>query len=229
MSLDYTAEDACDEAAKVYLGDPQLQYWNFTNLIPFLRAAHRDMQLELDLNDIDVTRKTSTIVTIQAGWTAMGVGSNLQPTDLIEPLEMAERQAGNTNDLFDPMVQTSWEVDDLQAPTLRYWNWDQETIQFLGATTNRDVKLHYIAGLTIPQSANDSLGWINSITYLAPHTAALAASDVGNVALASRCEMKANQALDKLIRINLKPMQDRPIRRLPYRRKRFLRDTIGGY
>ena len=219
--LDSNVQTLMDQVKDVYLNDPSGNLWSFRTLIKKIQLAFIDLQMELQSNNIDAIRKTSTIQTIPLVTPPISspVTMPTQPIDLVVPLEMEERLSGTT-DLFDPMQQTEWEPDDFIQERLRYWWWDQETIQFLGATSNRDVKLHYLAAPVMPQGECDSLGVINATSFLAPQTAGYAAQSLGQHGRADKFFAKAQMMLAKLININVKPRQDRPIRRLPYRRRR---------
>lgn len=218
-----TAQDVVNEAS-VLLGDKDQTRWDFDVLIPLIQKAHRELQVDLNLAGLPVLKKTSAVITIPAltlDLTApAGGGASLQPTDLIEPVDMKERQFGVPTDLFSNMIQTTWEPDATQSTTLRYWSWKEEKIIFLGATVAVDVKLHYIKGLAAPTSEGSDLGFINALLFLGPRTAALAAAVAGNLSVAQALNADAEIQKAKVIRYNVKQMQAVPKRRIPYRRGR---------
>jgi len=208
-----TAQDVVDEAS-VLLGDPDQTKWDFAVLLPLLQKAHRELQVDLNLSGLPVLKEVSAILTVPALAVSLGA---LLPADLIEPVSLGERQSG-TSDLFNDMIQTTWEPEDVQTTTLRYWSWREENIVFLGATVAVDVKLRYIKGLTAPTSEGSPLGFINAQLFLGPRTAALAAAVAGNLAVAQALNADAEIQKAKVIRYNVKQMQAIPKRRRPYRR-----------
>src|SRR4030095_7051030 len=174
-----------DEAASL-LNDPQRTEWDFTTLRPYFRKAHRELQLELDMNGIPVAQSTAIILSVPPLVDENNPGINLpnQPADLIEPEQLFERPAGTFNK-FVPMKERMWEAEATPGTRLNWWHWNQELVQLLGATQEVDVKLHYLKGLAIPEAESDPLGFINAELFLGPKTAAIAAMATGAPSLAA--------------------------------------------
>lgn len=224
------ANDCAKEAAAL-LNDPAMTEWDFGALLPYLQKAHRELQVELNLNGLPVIKDTSAIITVPALTVDLtapaGGGASLQPANLIEPDYLEERQTGTTN-LFADMEETVWDVNDLQEPELRFWSWRNEKILFLGATAAVDIRIHYKGGLTVPASENDALGFINAQLFLAPRTAALAAGTIGSLIAKRELDQDAENWKAKVIRYNIRGMQGSGgVRRIPYRRRRISRGRIS--
>ena len=111
-----TVQDVIDEASAL-LGDRDQTRWDFEFLLPLLQKAHRELQVDLNLSGLPVLKKTSAIIVVPALTLTLGV---LLPIDLIEPVSLAERQTGTT-DLFDDMIQTTWEPEDVQLSLIHIW------------------------------------------------------------------------------------------------------------
>jgi len=208
-----TAADAFN-SARSYLNDINAQIWTDGKLLPHLKEAHRDLQLALWLNGLPVLRERSAVINVAAN--AVDLGST-QPADLLEPTKVMERTQGSTEDWVH-MDETDFEPDIDKATTLKYWAWREEKIVFVGATTNREIKLFYMKSLTLPTTASSTLGFIFAEIFLGPMTAQYASRSVGNSTLADETLSAAREKLDMVIRANVKGQQNLPVRRRPYRR-----------
>lgn len=207
------ASVALDIARGSYLNDFHKRIWPDNILMPKLQEAHRDLQLELHNNGIPTLKEmSSTPIVVLAGATTVTL-----PTDLIEPIDLEERASGSSEDWID-MYERNFEPDIEPSTILIYWTWREDQIQLVGATTDREVRIYYYKGLTIPTDENSALGFIRAEDYLGPKTAAYAAMSVGNDTLAGICSDKAEQRLGRIIQVNVKGMQNLPVRRIPYRR-----------
>lgn len=214
------ASEALD-SARVYLNDTKKQIWTDTTLIPYLKEAYRDLLLVLWLNGMPVIKEKSATINVNAN--ALDLGVN-QPADLIEPISLKERTQGSSESWI-PMVEVGFEPDISKDTILRYWDWREEKIVFVGATSNREVLLRYWKSLTLPVDATTPLGFIFAEIFLGPQTAGYAAGSVGNTTLAGELLYVQSQAvgiaggkLDMIVRANVKGSQNLPARRIPYRR-----------
>lgn len=199
--------------AQAHLNDVGATLWTDAVLLPFLKAAHRIMQQKLSLNGLPVLREASALITVTAG--SVDLGTN-QPTDLVEPKKMEERPSGSS-DLFSAMDELTWELNITAVENLRYWTWREEKIVFPAATTNRQVRLYYIKGLTLPTSGAVEIGFINGENFLGPATAALAARSVGATSDYEELMELALGCLTDVIRRNVRALQSIPTKRRPYR------------
>jgi hypothetical protein len=207
-----TATAALD-SARSYLNDVGKSIWTDSVLLPYLKEAHRDLQIMLFLNGIPVLKERSATLQVAAGAIILAN----QPADLLEPILMKERSSGSSEGWIT-MQEQDYESDIQQMSSLIYWCWREEAINFVGATTNREVLLRYWKGLTLPIDENSILGFIFAEVFLGPQAAGYAAKAVGNITLAAENFDAAKQKLDIIIRANIKGAQGRSSRRVPYRR-----------
>jgi hypothetical protein len=222
------AEPTVDNAlttARIYLNDTEKISWSDPNLIPFVQEACRELQNALALNDIEVIRYQLTNppntagIHLYAGQTNLA-NAGLQPVNLIEPIEVSERDWGDTTpEDYLSMQRVPFLPNYTQNTYLYFWTWQQDSIQFTGATTDRDLQIRYRAKLMIPSLVTDSLGFLGALTYCGPRTAALAYMTRGNSAMASAVGNVAKQNLDDILRTAVKNDQGTAVRRIPYRRR----------
>lgn len=210
-----TAGATMQEAAN-YLNDFGLVNFTKEQLFALMMTCHRELQVILVLNGIPVIKEKSAIIDIPAN--QLDMGSN-QPADLIEPVSCWERLHGS-NDNFVPMIEKGWEPEIQPSSELLYWTWRGEKILFVGATTERDVKLYYKGGIAVPTQEGDALGFLFAENYLGPKTAAKMAAILGGEKAAEYLFKLADSCLDQVIRMNVVGQQALPARRRPYRRKR---------
>lgn len=213
-----TAAAALD-SARVYLNDVGKQIWTDAVLLPYLKEAHKDLLLVLFLNGIPVIREKSAAINVAANALTLTL-----PGDLLEPIWLKERAQGSSDDWI-PMTEVEFEPDRNKDIALRYWAWREEAINFVGATTNREVLLRYWKSITIVTDASSNLGFLLSDYFLGPQAAGYAAGSVGNDTLAKELLWVQGQSvgiagskLDMIIRSNVKGQQNLPARRIPYRR-----------
>ena len=172
------------------------------------------------LNGIPVIREKSAAISV----TALALTLTL-PTDLLEPIWLKERAVGESDTNWIPMTEVEFEPDKLKDTTLKYWAWREEKINFVGATTNREVLLRYWKSIADIVDANSALGFLLAEVFLGPQCAGYAAGSVGNLTLASELLWVngvsvgiAGARLDMIVRANIKGQQNLPARRIPYRR-----------
>lgn len=209
------------QTASTHMNDWNQSFWTKEPLINFLREAHRELQIELALNGIPVLNNVSTILTIPAGTKTISQSTTpALPNNIIVPIQLWERATGSTDD-FDDMIQKSWEPEVQEVSELIYWVWRGENIDFVGATTSRDIKIYYKGGIQLPIADADQMGFIFSELYIAPRLAALALRSVGGIKSRGYNELSAlaQDRLDKVIRMNVKSQQALPVRRRGYRRR----------
>jgi hypothetical protein len=204
-----TAKDAL-QIARSLLNDDLGTKWPDSVLFPRLQIAHRQMQAALLLNSIPVIKSKSAIILVPAFSTVLGV---YQPTDLIEPISMKERDPGGSMDDFDDMTEVAFIPELEQDTNLIYWSWIGEGIKFLGATVDKEVLLRYTSSLALPQTVNDSIFFLGGEIYLGYKIASMCSRDVVTF------YNEAEKALEILIRTNVKGMQGIAHRRLPYRHR----------
>lgn len=208
------ASEVMDEAA-VWLNDASRTTYNYTVLFPLLASAWDVMQRRFELNSIPiilVETPLDSLIDVAIGDTELTV-----PSDFIRPIHLKEKLYGST-DLFVTMVERQWLPNDIATETLRYWYWTGDTLKVLGATTRREVLLHYVGSMYKPIGQNSPIVKPEAKTFLSKKTAALAAGYLGsNPTRAQALESEAEQALNELIRTEVKNKQGLPVRRQPFR------------
>lgn len=230
-----TAGNVMDKAASL-MNDTARTVYTYTAQIPYLNMALSELEEYFQLSNIPVTNKTSASITVTAGTKLIrpvdGVGNGAAPnypTDLVEIQGIYERLAGTT-DPYIPLTKREFlphTIDDLPTEALQYWTWENQQIVFVGATTDRDVKLDYIATL-FPEvtAASDSIGVINAKSFLQYRTAGLCTRFIGeNPTRAEELDTFAALALDRVTGIGAKARQSITTRRKPfmaaYKRRSF--------
>lgn len=217
-----------DTAQTVYTNTAQL---------PYLQMALQEIQEEFELNNIPVTSVTSAAVTVNAGTTSInpvdGIGAGAAPNypvDFVEAQQLWERLAGST-DPYIPIKQVEFlphYLDNLPVESLMYWAFNNQRITFIGATTNRQVKIDYIKKL-FPDNitAGTTIGFINAATFLQFRTAALCSQFIGeNPTRAEELNSFAQMALDRVIGIGTKGKQATGVRRRPFMASYKHRTTV---
>jgi len=191
-----------------------------TKMLVAMNRAYRDLQRRCHLENIQVLSEVSAVETVTAGTTSK-TGADIA-ADFIMPIWLGER-AASSSDLFAPMVERDWEPEAEQGETLRWWTWREEELKFLGATTDREVKVRYVKGLTAftAGALNSAVGISESQDYLSARAASLVAGVIGeNWTRAAELDKMAEMALEDFLSINAKKRQNIPVRRLGFRRPR---------
>ena len=204
--------------ARSLLNDAAGTLWTDTVLLPFLQEAHRELQVRLDLEGIPVIKNISAILSVPSGNTNLSQLPGF-PTNLVKPELLKERKVGQLDRDFIEMNEVSFIPNEQQTDRLRYWSWIGEQITTLGATGATEVLIRYWGGLALPLSGADNLGFLYAENYIGPRTAAIAAGSVGNDTIRTQQGTEADAKLDFVIRMNVKGMQNLPVRRRPYRRR----------
>lgn len=205
--------------AKVLLNDPSGNIYADDKMLPLLQKAYAELQTKMMLNGLPVLKEAALATAVNIGTVALGDGSGL-PSDFIYPIELAERRK-NSTDLYEKMDELEWEPTTQQSDRLLYWNWREEEIKFLGATTDREVRIRYMKGLTRITATTTPISVNNSTTFLAARCAAVAALVLGsNPSRAEALNGDAGGALVDLLALLVKRQQGIGIRRRPNRYRR---------
>lgn len=201
--------------AQAFLNDVAKTLFTDAVLLGFVPAAHRKLQVLLDLSGVPVIRDKSAVVSIVAN--AVSMGASL-PTNLIEPISMQEQPHSSNPVAWVPMTEVAFIPDIVKGTILRYWSWENEIINFLGATTGNDVLLRYRGGITVPATVGAAIGFIFGENYLGPKVASLAAGSLGNTTAMQILDGIAMSNLDEVIRMNISGQQSLGVKRIPFRR-----------
>jgi hypothetical protein len=218
--------------SRAYLNDEEATNWPDTRLIPKARIAFEELEAELIIAGIPIIHSVTTVITVPA-WTSDDTNQDLSqvsgyPTDMYLPIWMKEREVGQMNRDFVDMIETDFIPNVDMDINLRYWCWFQNTILLRGSLNSNQVQLRYQRFLPIPGVNTDSIIVPLAQLFLAPRVASLAFQAVGNDPKKADLRAESVENLDRIIRMNIKQLQDTPAKRRPYHRgigrNRVLRD-----
>ncbi len=140
--------------------------------------------------------------------------ANFTITDINEPVMLWEKTVGAPDSSYDKMTEYDPLPNLVAAATLRYWQWDGTSINFIAATANRTVKTRYWRVLPEPTGAGSSLIFINAEYYLGPMTAAIMVGSLGEEEQMNILASEANTCFKMIIDANrgrqTPPMTARP-------------------
>ena len=216
-----TAHDIMDRS-RVFLNDKRARLFTDDTLLPLLQTAWDEMSELFEENGLGITNKSSSSpINVPAGTTEIGsVGNPALPDDLIEIQGLYERTAGSSEQ-FVPVTRFDFLNPASTTPvnSITVWAWQNQTIKFIEANSDREVIIDYIANVFPPiLSANTAIRIINSKNALAYRTAGLAASNIGeNPTRAEELNSYASGAAERVINIMTKGQQGIVTRRRPFR------------
>lgn len=206
-----TVADVLLSARSVYLNDPSAVRLPDTKLIPALKVAQGMLETALEENSVQCKNSTFDKV-ITAGVLELSP----LPADFVWPVKMEERASGSS-DLFVPMSMRRWTPQEFKGDFLKYWVWNLDKIQFLGANTDREVRLYYQATFPALNVATDGVYGYASEYYAAKVAWFAHMFLEQSPTLAEECNTVAEGHLDQIIRIMVKKTQAMPVRRRPFR------------
>jgi hypothetical protein len=189
--------------ARGFLNDNNATVWTDANLIPFMQQADYELQTDLWMIGSPVVRARTSPLLVPSG--ANPDINSLLPADFLIPtLGIECGQAGSAPDnLFIPLTEQFFlPLPYTLAANLVYWAWQEEKLQFSGATANRYVVFQYRRQIPIPQNATDPIGMTFGELYLGARGAAIAARAVGNDAAAQFLDMLAEKNFGKVVSAN---------------------------
>lgn len=202
--------------AATKLADAAQGTWTNVVLLPCLQSAYDELETLLNIAEVPLQKKRSAVITVEIGDTEL----DEYPADFIEPIKLEERNMGST-DLYAPMTRTEWDINAVPGPVLGYWDYRDNKILFLGATTDRDVRVYYVRSLTPLSSSSINIEIPQAKNFLAFRTAQIAINDIGNMPTkAESFQAEIDEAKDKLIRRLLKNTQGLGVRRMGYKGRR---------
>ncbi|MGB9334107.1 MAG: hypothetical protein WCB14_03790 [Candidatus Acidiferrales bacterium] len=221
--LSTTAYDQAESAlnlTRALINDAAGSVFNDATLMPLLNSAYRALQRELAEAGVSVlVSQVDLDLSLTSGLTTTELSdpsTPQRPTDLMVPPQLWEQQT-NSGDLFVPLEKIVGGLPNLQPGTfLRMWEWREDTIQLLGATSDVTVRIRYEKVLPQLVLGTDPILIRASNDALAYATAAVAARARGARALAADMQSTAMEATQKLIERYIRPEQFKARRRKPY-------------
>src|SRR6266404_2171744 len=194
--------------------------WNDGVLLPIANEAQRKVVSMLSgakLFEDEVT------LTIPAGLTAITyaadppTGDPVIPDDFLHPMFIFERPAGSSAHFCGPLWRRRSRFSTYQrTQTLGEWMWKAGTLRFIGATTNRDIRIEYKRRLLFMSNPNDPLEIPGSENAIAWRCVQNAEFSRGNPNLMATARAEVAEAIAELKRQFTLPMQNAPVRRRPY-------------
>lgn len=215
------ASDIMDRSRAI-LNDIPADIYTNTALLPFLKIANDEFESELINAGQSVQKVIDTNIDVDEDEVTLDL-----PSDLISPIKLFERARTDTEeDQFEPMRQVAWVPVKDMAEKLGVWDWRDQSVNFVGATTDRTVLLRYIRTLSPITGNNSPVELDTSNNYLAYKTAAEAVSSLAkDYERELKFNSKAAYHLNKLLNIGTRSLQSaNRVRRAPFRLRlrRFL-------
>lgn len=205
--------------AAALLNDSSQAIWTNTVLLPYSQIAWDELAELFEENANPMMNETNTSLTVTTAMTDIGGSTGpALPTDLIEIQTLYERTNGSSEDWQEMKRVTFLPTFVAKSTSLVYWAWMQQIVNFIGATTSRQIRIDYI-GLTFAALSGPSsfLAVFNCKNFLAFRTAALTAEFVGEDKVrAASLNQFAQMALDRILNISAKGQQNTPVRRRPF-------------
>jgi hypothetical protein len=203
--------------AQALLNDLSGDIYTSASLLPFAKKAWRELMTRLIKEGMPYPTKTNfdPIAAVAVP------GVPYEVTDMLQPIRMWEKGAGETDDFYIPMAERETLPNLALDTTLKFWTWRGGVILLIGSNANRVVKTYYKYLPTVTDADFD-IGLIaNSQSFLASRIAAIAAFVIGaNKERAEGLSGDARDALDELVTTQVKQRQNLPVRRLGYKRRR---------
>lgn len=213
----------CNDQGLANGGVPTL--FTFSVQLPYLNMALAELRETLEQFTIQKANKTTTNLVVIAGITSLpqydplNPPPNSLPKDLIAPQRLWERTNELTAEDYIDMQQVEFLPPyNTKTTDLVYWTYQDEGLFFIGATSDRQLRLDYIAD-TLPPiiDPTDSINVINAQSFLNYRTGALCAEFIGeNPTRAQSLNGDAQLAMDRFLQIDVKDKQGMPTRRRPF-------------
>lgn len=217
--MSFTVDDVIDEA-QVWLNDVGQATYTDARLIPIVKVAHREIRDRLlSLGMRTLMNQSDNVVS--AGTTSIDMTSTT-PTFLL-PIKLEERLNGSTLDAdYQPMKEVYMKPARDPDREFREWWFRNNIINFIAATVDRQVRIHYYGALS-PAITNGA-SVVNALhlqNYLSFRTAAIAARTIHeDVERSADLNEQAQAEMELLLSTFVKNEQSINTRRRP-RRRRF--------
>ena len=203
------------DEARVLLNDQGAKLYRNSVILPILRKAYRELQQNLADNGVSVSREQSENISVAALATSIAFGGTpALPTTLLYPISLQEKLSSEADKAFIPMTERTWLESQDMEERLRFWSWRDDTIQLIGSTVATVVRIRFWGSLTAIVDDTTNVPILDSETFLAARTAAIAAFVIGGSSeKADPLQSDADVALDLLLSRAVKNRQNQPTRR----------------
>jgi len=201
-----------DDAAGM-LNDVGKILYSYTSQLPYLKQVHEDLIMKLKVNGIPVLDEVSGALSVAA----LAKTLVTPPPDMLVPLSVEERAAGEGDDDWVPMERTDFEPTMEVATTLRFWTFRELEIKFLGASEAREVRIKYRKYLTAPSGSGSAITMYDARSFLGKRQAFYCAMFIGeNAERAAVIADMAEDSLGDLLGSAVNVQQDKPVRPRPF-------------
>lgn len=210
--MSYTAGDVLNLAAPL-LNDRNKTRYTDEVMLPYLRIASDELDLEFHNENIESHNAVCDIAV------DIGEESLTLPCRFFLPIRLYERLQTSTNDDdFTPMTERSFEPNATAVSSLDVWAFRQGAIKFVGALTDRTVRLHFKQSLGTLVDEDAAVTVSKAKNFLSFRTAALCAEFIGrNTTISNGLNAQAAINLDALTTAYVKNRQGVRVRRRPFR------------
>jgi len=212
MALSDSVQDVINRAREVYLNDVSGATYTNTVLLPYVKQAYDDVETEFELNNLGFVLGIA-LIKVPANTLILAV-----PGNFLYPVELKERNWGSTSQTdYSDMSQRDIEPTREKTDRLINWAYREGTVHFVGATTDREVKLSYQQAF--PRLLDgQSLVRGECLAFMSAKVAAYAHMFIAqNSTLADVANKLADGHLTSMILANVKKVQSLGVRRRPYR------------
>lgn len=210
--------------AAARLNDKDQNTYTDDVLFPFLVMAYQELQAECDANGISIVKDILASTDVAEGETTLEA-----PDDLIAPIALYERAEGSTSESdWVKMKQKEWEPNLAPSSSLFYWIWREGEFKFVGATTDREVKIRYLRDLDALVDDSSNIARVaNARLFLQYRTAAMCASDIMKIEkVTNRLEAQADRWLQSTLCVETKNNQGFVTTRRPFGSSRRRRSRL---
>ncbi len=227
MAVTYTAGDVMNTSASL-LNDSARTMYSYAVQLPYLKMAQQELEQQLNLNEVPLNLISEYESVVLAGALSLSL-----PTSFFLPIQLFERNNGAT---LDSDYYLMGEVTDVNAlgldpvSSLGIWDYRHNCINFVGATTNREVRMRYWRQLNLIVDEGSIESQAGANNYLSFRTAALCARFImADTMRADSLDSQAGMSLEILTSLLVKNHQNLRVRRKPFFRGGVSINNTGPY
>lgn len=185
-------------------------------LLPHLNAAYHELQTELAENGV-ANQIEEIELDVDVGVTAITDTSTPQlPVDFLAVAKLWEKVRGAANDTYRSMDPRSPLPNALASDFLGVYDQRADGLYLLGALQNLTLRLRYVR-LLAELAHRDSQALIRGCKWALAYGTAMLAANAKGAAGSSSFAALYQGAVAKLLNIEIRSQQYRPVRRRPYR------------